>query len=86
MCDKPWCHQCSAVAWMCAPSFANHGVEAGGHTQDHSQGFEQEWVQVVPGGQEEPSHSQAAAAKKGVGEAIHSQELKLVDPEHAPDF
>ena len=45
---------------MCAPSFANHGVEAGGHTQDHSQGFEQEWLQVVPGVQEEPSHSQAA--------------------------
>jgi hypothetical protein len=48
--------------------------------------FVQEWVQVVPGGQEEPSHSQAAAAKKNLGEAIHSQEFKLVDPEHAPDF
>ena len=62
------------------------GVEIGGHTQDHSQGFEQEWLQVVPGVQEEPSHCQADAAKKGVGEAIHKQEPNLVDPEHAPDL
>jgi len=33
--------------------------------KDHSQSSEQELVQVVPGVQEEPSHSQAAAANKG---------------------
>ena len=39
--------------------------------KDHSQSSEQELVQVVPGVQEEPSHSQAAAANKGSKHATH---------------